>query len=66
LEYITAIWYILRPFGSLVAIWYIFPHFGIVCQEKSGNPDVPFADSISRPKCSKGETMCMYVQQDNF
>jgi hypothetical protein len=23
LEYITAIWYILRPFGILMAIWYI-------------------------------------------
>jgi hypothetical protein len=22
-----------------VAIWYNFPHFGILCQEKSGNPD---------------------------
>jgi hypothetical protein len=29
----------LWPFGYLVAIWYIFPpDFGIVCQEKSGNP----------------------------
>jgi hypothetical protein len=39
LEYIPAIWYILRVFGNLVAIWYIFSHFGILCQEKSGNPD---------------------------
>jgi hypothetical protein len=23
-----------------VAIWYIFPHFGLLCQEKSGNPDL--------------------------
>jgi hypothetical protein len=38
LEYTTAIRYILWPFGNLVAIWYIFPHFGILCQEKSGNP----------------------------
>jgi hypothetical protein len=22
-----------------VAIWYIFPRFGMLCQEKSGNPD---------------------------
>jgi hypothetical protein len=27
------------PFGSIVVIWYIFPHFGILYQEKSGNPD---------------------------
>jgi hypothetical protein len=38
LEYVTAIWYILRSFGTLVAIWYISPHFGILCLEKSGNP----------------------------
>jgi hypothetical protein len=28
----------LWPFGNLVVIWYIFPRFGILCQEKSGNP----------------------------
>jgi hypothetical protein len=34
LENITAIWYILWPFGNLVAIWYIPPPpFGILCQE---------------------------------
>jgi hypothetical protein len=38
LEYITGIWYILWPFGNLVAIWYILPRFGILCHEKSGNP----------------------------
>jgi hypothetical protein len=37
LEYITAIWYILWPFGNLAVIWYNFPRFGILCQEKSGN-----------------------------
>jgi hypothetical protein len=29
-RYITAIWYILRPFGNVVAIWYIFSRFGIL------------------------------------
>jgi hypothetical protein len=38
LEYITAIWYILWPFGNLVVIWYISPRFGTLCQQKSGNP----------------------------
>jgi hypothetical protein len=38
LEYITAIWYSLRPFGNLVAVWYISPRFGILDKEKSGNP----------------------------
>jgi hypothetical protein len=28
----------LRPLGNLVAIWYIFPCFGILNEEKSGNP----------------------------
>jgi hypothetical protein len=37
LEYFTAIWHILWPFGNVVVIWYIFPRFGIVRQEKSGN-----------------------------
>jgi hypothetical protein len=36
--HITAIWYILWPFGYLVAIWYIFTRFGIINDEKSGNP----------------------------
>jgi hypothetical protein len=38
LEYITAIWYILRLFGNLAAIGYIFLRFGTLCQEKSGSP----------------------------
>jgi hypothetical protein len=38
LEHITDIWYIVWPFGNLVAIWYIFPHSGTLCQEKYGNP----------------------------
>jgi hypothetical protein len=36
--HITAIWYILWPFGNLEAIWDILHRFGILCQEKSGNP----------------------------
>jgi hypothetical protein len=31
-------WYIEWPFGKFVAIRYISPRFGILCQEKSGNP----------------------------
>jgi hypothetical protein len=38
LEYFTVIWYILWPFGNVVAIWYIFSRFGTLCQETSGNP----------------------------
>jgi hypothetical protein len=33
----TVIWYTLWPLGDVVVIWYIFPHFGILCQEKSGS-----------------------------
>jgi hypothetical protein len=47
LVYIMTIWSILRPleifYGDLVyfvVIWYLFPHFGILDQEKFGNPDV--------------------------
>jgi hypothetical protein len=43
--YFLVVWNILRSFGvfyghleNVVVIWYIFPHFGILCQEKSGNP----------------------------
>jgi hypothetical protein len=35
--YFRVIWNI-WPFGNVGAIWYIFPRFGILCQEKSGNP----------------------------
>jgi hypothetical protein len=38
LEYFTVIYYILWPFGNAVVILYMFPRFGILCQEKSGNP----------------------------
>jgi hypothetical protein len=38
IEYITAIGYVLCTFGHFVVIWYIIPHFGILYQEKSGNP----------------------------
>jgi hypothetical protein len=31
--------YMLCTFCNLVAFWYIFPHFGLLCEEKSGNPD---------------------------
>jgi hypothetical protein len=40
-----AIWSILQPFGIFcgnvvyfMVIWYTFPHFGMLSQEKSGNP----------------------------
>jgi hypothetical protein len=33
LEYATATWYILWPFGNLVAIWYISSRFGILNPE---------------------------------
>jgi hypothetical protein len=48
LEYIRAIWYILWSFGNLGAFWYIFHRFGILCQEKSGNPGCGQGDQIGR------------------
>jgi hypothetical protein len=41
LECFPAILYILWPFGKVVVIWYIFPRFGILYQEKSGDPASP-------------------------
>jgi hypothetical protein len=38
LEYFMAIVYILWAFGNSEVIWYILPCFGILYQEKSGNP----------------------------
>jgi hypothetical protein len=38
LKYITAIWYILWPFGNLVAIWYIFPPFWYIVSRKIWQP----------------------------
>jgi hypothetical protein len=39
LEYNTAVCYILWSFGNFEVIWYMSPRFGILCQEKSGNPE---------------------------
>jgi hypothetical protein len=50
LEYITAIWYILGPFGNIVVSWHIFPRFGILYREKSGNPAADAQKSFSRKK----------------
>jgi hypothetical protein len=55
LEDITAIWYILWSLGNLVAIWNIFHRFGILCQEKSGNPGVKDPESLCIEKAYKGE-----------
>jgi hypothetical protein len=50
LEYFTVIWYILWPFGNVVVIWYSFPRFGILCQEKSGNPGT-YIQRVWRVSC---------------
>jgi hypothetical protein len=42
LEYFTVIWYILWPY---------FPHFGMLCQEKSGNPAYISENFVVRTKC---------------
>jgi hypothetical protein len=39
LVYFTAIWYILWPFGTFLVILVYFSRFGMLYQEKSGNPD---------------------------
>jgi hypothetical protein len=40
LDYFRAIGNILWPFGIFLVIWFIFSRFGILDQEKSGNPDL--------------------------
>jgi hypothetical protein len=39
--------------GNLAAIRYIFPHFGIFCQEKSGNPESVDGIKIQIVPCIK-------------
>jgi hypothetical protein len=36
--YFMANWNILKQFGIFLPIWYISPRFGLLYQEKSGNP----------------------------
>jgi hypothetical protein len=55
LVFFMTIWSILRPldifYGHsvyLVVIWYIFPRFGILYQEKSGNPAGSVCEFISK------------------
>jgi hypothetical protein len=38
LVYFTAIWYICGHLVYFMVIWYSFPSFGMLYQEKSGNP----------------------------
>jgi hypothetical protein len=42
LEYVIDIW----SFGNFGVIWFIFPRFGILCQEKSGNPAGRYAGLV--------------------
>jgi hypothetical protein len=67
LVYFMTIWPILRPlelfYGLLVyfgVIWYIFPHFGILDQEKSGNPEHHGAKSVVT-KTTGLHYVCMHV-----
>jgi hypothetical protein len=39
LDYFAIIGYIVGEFGNFVVLGYIFPRFGVLCSEKSGNPD---------------------------
>jgi hypothetical protein len=47
LEHFTVIWYISWPIGNVPVLWYIFQRFGILCQEKSGNPAPQRQSSLS-------------------
>jgi hypothetical protein len=52
-------WYILWPFGNLAVIWYSFPHFGILRQEKSGNPGQKNVD-IAEKNLSRGSSVLLF------
>jgi hypothetical protein len=49
LEYISAIWYMLWPFGNLVTIWYIFPPFWYIVSRKIGQPCEEVNHILTRP-----------------
>jgi hypothetical protein len=60
LVYFTAIWYILWPLGIFNNH---FLHFGMLYQEKSGNPDwkkclEEESDPGFGPECCDGKTFC--------
>jgi hypothetical protein len=63
-KYFTAIWYILWPFGTVVAIWNTFPHFGTLCRGKSGSPagkarDMPKAGTSSSTWSERASFWCV-------
>jgi hypothetical protein len=68
------IWYILRRFariyGRLVCfevIWYIFPRFGILDQEKSGNPvDDPSQKESLEPTTASSQFWLAVDKTDTF
>jgi hypothetical protein len=64
--YCMTIWSILRPLEILfdhlvyfVVIWYIFLHFGILDQEKSGNPDMEMERGAGGVTIKKLSISCM-------
>jgi hypothetical protein len=44
----TVIWYILWPFGIFYVFLVYFFHFGMMYQEKSGNPSLDQGDQFGR------------------
>jgi hypothetical protein len=65
-----AIWSVLQPFGifcghleHFMVIWYIFPRFGMLHQEKSGNPGVQIIFIFFLFHCLSGpqKQMCSFL-----
>jgi hypothetical protein len=65
LEYFIAIWYISRPLVYFMAIWYIFLRFGMLQQEKSGNPVSNHLPSFRLPPWSNCRFKCRIVLIDS-
>jgi hypothetical protein len=67
LVYSFVIMNILLPFGTffgnLAPICFIFPRFGILCQEKSGNPDRSAAavdePTVDKPSVDRATLFCL-------
>jgi hypothetical protein len=62
LEFFTAVWYILLPFGIVcVLIWYIFFRLGMSGSKKSGNPahEVKFVMANTNSIARNADNVCL-------
>jgi hypothetical protein len=59
------IWYCFWPFVIFMVIWYIFSHFGMLYQEKSGNPAGQLSKKYVRTKIAAPENyFCRWMRKE--